>query len=445
MKVTLEKKDSVSKRYHVEFETGILEERENKSLSMLAKTVQIRGFRKGKVPLYLVRQMYGANVREETIREIMNEGLREAMENEDMEIVGVSDVEPAPYKKGEPFRFSFTAETLPKIEEIDYSGVEVWHEETEITDEQVDEEMQNLREFHAEVIPLEDQRPAAQGDVVKIGRSEFKDGEWVQLPPEEGIEIVIGKGMVPPEIESQLTGKSVGEIFDASLPNPEDSSKEIRYRFIIKDIKERRLPELDDEFAKDVGLHETLEELTSYLREKMLEESGRRSNIALKNSILAELRTKNPLDLPPSLVEDRLKELLGTYGLKPDDASINEESMEIFKSKAEHSVYSSILLRELQRLEKIEVTDHDLEDFYKKESDRTGDPVPKIKAAIRKQENMENIRALILEDKILDLVKARITIHKGTPPAEDNPESESEKSSKQEKTTKTDKEEKNDE
>jgi len=432
MKTSIQDEGKVGKKIEVEYPAEALALREQESLSEIARSASIRGFRRGKAPLHVVKRLYGEDVRQEAIKNLISEGIREVIQKEDLSIVAVTHVEPAPYKDGEPFRFAFSVEVMPTLEAIRYDGIEVWEPKTEVTGDDVSNQIERLREIHAEVAQPDPARPAQIGDVVMLGRSVRADGEWKPLPPPEGVEITLGKEMLPEKAESAVLGKSVGEIVEVELDPSEEGGEKHRLRLSVRDIKERRLPAPDDDFAKDVGIKETFAELTEHIRKSLEEEARSRDQGDLNRQILKELCLKNPIDLPVSLVDEKVQDLIRMYGLDRLKTPLNDDVMSRLRERATELVHQNLLIREIKRIDKIEITDQEVEAEIAEEAKRTGDPVPKVKARIEKEGGQETLRWIILEKKLFELLKTRITIHQGPPPQKETAGKEGPKGAKDE-------------
>lgn len=409
MKTAIHDHTAVTKRIEVQFPYDDVTNKETESLKEIARTATIRGFRKGKAPTHVVRNLFGAEVRKDTLKHFMSLGLEEALKTLDFDIVAVNDMTPAPFKDGDPFIFSFIVEIVPRLEKVVYEDIEIEAPRIGISDADVERRIEELRNMHAEVRNLDSPRPAGKGDLTTLGIALWKDGIWMPQGPEQGHEVIVGQGTMPEALENALVGKSVGDIFELEMPHSQDEVHS-RYQISVRDIRERRCPALDDEFAKDVGAFETLDVLRDTIRKQLEEIAKRNSEMSLRNRIMEKLREKNPMDLPPSMVEEKLEESARMLGISLAKLPPDGEAITTLTKMATDAVHWTLLLREVRRLEEIVVDDAEIDTFIRAEAETTSEPLPKVRARLQKEGGLERVRFNLMEDKIFEKIKSCIMI-----------------------------------
>ncbi|MCP4606832.1 MAG: trigger factor [Proteobacteria bacterium] len=399
----------------------------NQAYSKLGRTAKISGFRKGKVPRAVLRRMFGDAVGSEIRGDLVSTHLQEALKEHDLLPLSEPEIEAGDLNEKEDYQFTIKFENRHKVEEIDYTGIELERHNVVIKPEDVDKEIEKIRSSMAEVIDLEKPRPAAQGDLAKIKLKNWVDGEWKDTPwPEQ--QVVIGENTIDKKIDDVLIGMNANDEEVADLGSDKDlDEKRTRYLVCLISIQERKLPELDDEFAKDVGDYDTLDALKKGVEEKLNKEGELAEDARVQNLFFDALREKNSMELPPTLlarqemmfkmqVQSSLS-MLGEEGPGEEEEKKMEEKA---KSAAEDMVQQHLLVLECSRLENIEVTDQDVDAEIEDFAQSRGLPMPMVKAEYAKEGRREELAHKLLEKKIFDFALPKVTINKIDPPAEPN-------------------------
>jgi trigger factor len=427
--------DPVTVEVAVEVPWDRIQKGMDETYSKLARTARVKGFRPGKAPKSVLQKLYSKDVQEEVVGALVQESLVEAVRKHELPVVSSPVVEKRPeVEKGQPLAFKAKFEIRPKVEKLE-TKLALERPLAEVKDADVDQEVERLRMQHAIVRPIEGARPAAKGDLLVIDYEVEIDGEKKADMKGEGRTVQLGEGRLLDEIDEGLVGATVGEKRSIRIerpetdPNPDFAGKKVSFDVTVKELRERVLPELDDELAKDVGEYQTLLELRLKLRERLEEAAKGRAQDRLRELAVEKLVEKNPIPVPPSLVDQQLRSMLGEYlqilkmiGQKPD---LTEAGVEEMKKRAEQKVRAAILLGELSRRESIQVGEADVDARIRQIAERTGKHVAKVKAD-HSGEKREQLETQILEDKLIQYLLDNASITDASPAAAETEKKEEE-------------------
>jgi len=280
----------------------------DESFRKVGKTARIKGFRPGKVPTKVVRQLFGRQVKGEVTAQLIEKGLLQAVTEHELQIVAQPEVDAPVIKDGEPLAFKAKIEVRPKIDSVALDELVVSQPKSEVDNAQVDQEVERLRREHAEVRTPDPMRPSRAGDRLVIDYTVSVDGEDKPDMAAEGRPVELSADKLIPEFEEGLQGLSPGETRDIEVAFDEDhehdelKGKTGVFHVMVKELQELRLPEVDDEFAKDVGDYETLLELRLGLRKDLEALAERRAKAELKEKLIDKLVEINDVPVPPSMV-----------------------------------------------------------------------------------------------------------------------------------------------
>lgn len=388
------------------------------SYGKLQKSARVRGFRPGKVPRNVLRKLYGPQVNNEVIATLVEEGLLAAVQQHDIAVVASPQVDDLPrITKGEPLAFKAKLEVRPSIESIVTEGFELMKPSTEVPDEQVQAELDRLREQNAEIVTPEEPRPSKEGDLLTIDYTVEIDAEDKPDMAATARVVELGGGRLLPEFEEGLTGKQAGDeveirvAYDEETPNPDLKNKRALFKVKITELREKILPELDDELAKDLGEHETLAELEAATRAKLVEAAEERAKSALREQAIEQLVEKNPVPVPPSLTqqqEQSMRQELAFF-MQMTGQQMDLGDMGDMSERAEKKVRAAILMGELARQQGIEVEPEEVDAKLQEIADETGKHIAKVRVeyAGEKRESLEN---KLLEDKLLEFLLGQATV-----------------------------------
>ncbi|MBI4705544.1 MAG: trigger factor [Deltaproteobacteria bacterium] len=388
----------------------------DEAYARLKQRARVRGFRPGKAPRHVLAQLYGRSVQADVSKRLVEETLSRALSDRNLQALSQPEVEPGEVAEGKIFSFKARFEVRPEVAEVIWKGIEAKRPSTEVTDATIDEEIHRLRAQHATVAPVADERGAREGDVVTLGLSFDLDGK----PGTEEVETEIGRREILRDIEQALLGMRPGETkqvrasFPGGHPNPALRGRQADFAVELRELKERLVPELDDEFAKDCGEYDSLDALRADLREQVAKRLGTQAEQEVARQLVAQLCEKNPIPVPPSLVAQQAqmgeRELVAARRARGEPPDIVPALRESLRAEAEIKVRAGLLMAEIARQNNLTVTPEDLERGYAELAEQSGKNVAKIKAEYKERSQRETLMGMILEDKVLDLLVASAKI-----------------------------------
>ena len=378
MKATFISRENNDVKFMIEFSAEEFENAQIKAYQQNKDKFQIDGFRKGKAPRSIIEKRYGEGVFfEDAIDELFRENYGKALAELELEVIDSPRAEFGKIAKGEGFSATITVACYPIVDVKDYKGVEIDKVVQEVKDEDIDKEIEALQKRNARMVLVE--RPAKEGDTLLLDYSGFVGDDQFEGGTAERQELKLGSGMFIPGFEEQLVGATPGEKKDVTVTFPEDyhaedlAGKEAVFHCLVHEIKEEQLPELDDEFAKDVSEFDTLEELKNSTRERLEKYAKASEERQMQDAALAKVVEANEVEIPSVMIEDEIDRMiqeldqqLRYQGLSVDqyvefvgkDAKAFRDEL---RPDAERQVKTRMLLNGIAEAEKIEVSQEELE------------------------------------------------------------------------------------
>ncbi len=376
MASTIEKKEHSQVVISLESSKEEWNEALKKAYNKNKNRFQVPGFRKGKVPYQLVCQYYGEGVLyEDAMNEIANAQYPEAVKEHNLKVVSRPEMDVTDINEN-GIKYTITVYVKPEFELGQYEGVEVPFKEQVVTDEDVDAEIERMRKRNASLEEVED-RPAQEGDTVTIDYEGFKDGVAFEGGKGEGYNLKLGSKSFIPGFEEQVAGHNVGEEFTIEVKFPEDYHAEdlkgadAAFNVKIHAIKTEVVPELDDEFAKDVSEFDTLDELKADVRAKQQERADKDNKAAFENETVRAVCDNCEIDIPDSMVQNEVEQMADDQAARMSNQGIAldmylqyvGQSMDDFKKSLEPMarvrVKSSLVIEKITEKINPEVTDED--------------------------------------------------------------------------------------
>ncbi|MFR9192345.1 MAG: trigger factor [Anaerovoracaceae bacterium] len=378
MKATFISRENNDVKFTIEFSAEEFENAQIKAYQQNKDRFQIDGFRKGKAPRSIIEKRYGEGVFfEDAIDELFRENYGKALAELELEVIDSPRAEFGKIAKGEGFTTTITVACYPIVDVKDYKGVEIDKVVQEVKDEDIDKEIEALQKRNARMVLVE--RPAKEGDTLLLDYSGFVGDDQFEGGTAERQELKLGSGMFIPGFEEQLVGATPGEKKDVTVTFPEDyhaedlAGKEAVFHCLVHEIKEEQLPELDDEFAKDVSEFDTLGELKNSTRERLEKYAKASEERQMQDAALAKVVEANEVEIPSVMIEDEIDRMiqeldqqLRYQGLSVDqyvefvgkDAKAFRDEL---RPDAERQVKTRMLLNGIAEAEKIEVSQEELE------------------------------------------------------------------------------------
>jgi trigger factor len=410
----------------------------------IANQIKIPGFRKGKVPKQIIDTQIG---KEQILEEFVNSSVpayfRQAVADEDLAPITDPDIDVQQLERGKPFVFSATVEVRPRLsfEESDYTGIKVTKPTVEVTEQEIDDWIERLRERFSELEPVG--RPVQQGDFVTVDLSVIKGGQKVEQASREDYLYFVGSGEVGEKLDVELVGAKPGAILKVSDALPERFGEElggaaVDISVIVKDVKARRLPEVDDDFAKTASEFDTIQQLRDDLRERLTEVKEREAGAALRDLVLEAMIDKVDVDLPQSLIDEEtdhrihhardraermgvgLEKMLELQGW--DEARLREDSRE----HAIRAIKSDLVLEGIARNASLEVTAEEIGAEIAVLAQAYGREPKAVAKDLERSGQVVTLAGDIIRTKALDLLVERADVDteqpEDAPPEDAKPE-----------------------
>jgi trigger factor len=427
MKVSVEQIGEITSRVKVELPEEAVSRQLKKAYNRLNRSAKVRGFRPGKVPLTILKRHYGDQVNHEVGLELVNDSLMEAVEQTGMEVVSQSDLDREPLQEGEPFRYSFVVEVIPQVHAQDYKNIPAKRAPVDVSDEEVAAELDLRRQENFHLRSLEVPRPIRQGDHAVLDFKTFVDGKPISDGEARGFHLEVGSNRFNPEFENELLGASKGEEREILVSFPVDygnknlAGKKAAFQVAVKDIKEKVLPELNDEFAKNLGKFESLEDLRSAIRQELESSKRKRIDDEVWVQICDELLKRNPFQVPKGMVEQELQRMLDTvrFRLSSQNITLEQAGMDenTFKERnrqmAEKRVRTSILLERISHQEELKISDEELEQGLHSAAEKMNQPFEKVRDFYLRNNMMDSYRHQLLEEKVINFLENQADISEG--------------------------------
>ena len=422
IRVELEDVSSVKKRLKVEVPAGIALQELDQIAGQYKKHARLPGFRPGKAPVKLIKRHFRKSIRSDVLQKLIPDSYDQAIREKGVEPIGEPSLDNLTFEEGQPLVYEANFEVHPQIELPPYQGLEVTVESKLLTPEDIDQELAKLREANSRLVSV-DHRPIEEGDYAVVDLDgKYLDEEEGGRPrepfQEENVVVHVGDEHTHKSFNKALLGASIGEEkkfevqYAADYPEPKLAGQKLLFAIKVGDIKKKELPELNDEFAKDLGDHETLGELREKIKERLTADRERNRENDLGNKLLEQLVDSIDFEVPEILVENRidgmLRELaykMASQGLDPSKANVDWMKVRAdYRPNAEKQVRANMTLSEIGRREEIEVSAEELEQELEKMADSMEQPKEKVRQYFQKDDRMEGLKTQLARKKALKIL-----------------------------------------
>lgn len=430
MKIDIDELGPVQRKIRVELPAEAVATEFSRAYKNLGQRVRVKGFRTGKIPRNVLQGIYGEEVVSEVRSHLVEEALSEAIKDRGLQIVSRPEVESQDLRDGGAFSFSAVVEVKPQIEIKDYLGVEIEKVKVAITDAQVDEALQRLRESHASLELVKDREVVQKGDFVTLDFDGTVAGNHFLGGKGENYVLEVGAGKALPQFESAVEGASMGESRTAQVeypenyPNKEIAGKTVDFSLVVREIKQKVLPQLDDEFAKDHGEHESLDQLRAAIRKRLEEELQHYQDEQLKEQLLSRLLAAHSITTPQSMVERQTRYLMERYqaqmseqsGAGGESAPPTEEVRKSFEARAARQVQATLLVERIAQLENVEISDKDIQERVDNIARAAGERAKTVRDYYSRPDAREDLKAQLMFDRTVGYLFERAKIKEVDPP-----------------------------
>jgi trigger factor len=425
MKTSVEEISSIKKKVFIE----IPEDQVNKEVESfykdLGKKAKIKGFRPGKVPRNILERYFKDYVKAEVIQKLIQDTYPQALSEIDLQPVSPPMIDPGEFEGGKSFQYSAVIEVKPDIKLEGYTGLKIEGKKEEVKDEEVEERLRALQNLHANLKTISEARPIQAGDFVIVDYEASMGGKPLEGGKAIDFTVEVGSGQFIPALEEKLIGLKPEEEKEIEVSFPEDygyqkwAGKTLSFHVKIKEIKEKILPPLDDEFAKDLGDYSSFEELKAKLKGEIEKEKELVLERQLKDQVVDQLLEANPFEVPESLVEEQAKAMvsdmklkLAAQGMVLKNLGVTEEKLqEDYKAMAQKQVKTFLILDKIASQEGFAVTDEEADDRLKEMAERMHQKFDVVKRYYEKNELLPEVKAGIIRDKILNFLLEKANVN----------------------------------
>ena len=420
MQVTVSEVGGLTKKLKIVLPKEAVSKELDAGFNKVKNEARIKGFRRGKVPRHVLERGYGQRVRAEVAEKLIQETYFDAVEKEKLDVVVHPEIKEPVFEEDGSFSYEAEVDTRPQFQLEGYKGLEIEREPISVGDEEIDREIERLRKEMAPLRNVED-RSAQEGDIAIVDFDGFHEGEPMKQVHGEKVNVDIGTGRHGQEFESSLVGmnkgaeKTVEVDFTADSPNPILAGKKVEFRIKLLEIKERVLPEIDDEFAKDVGQEfETVAALREHIAGQILAGKEQAIEGGITDRIMEKLLEGNQFEVPGRLVQYEINEYikqtedtLKRGGLTLESAGINRtEAEERYRDTAAKRVRGDFILKKIAELEDIKIQDEDLEKGFARIAGQYNMTVPEVKGYFKSRDDLLPFVGELLNEKILAFLRS---------------------------------------
>ena len=421
MNCKLEKTENANEvKFEITVEAAKFEDAMKKVYFKSAKYFNIPGFRKGKAPMQIVEKYYGPEIfYEDAFNEVAQEALEEAVEENKLDVVSRPEVDVKQMEKGKDLIFTVVMQTKPEAEVSKYKGIEIKKIEYNVTDEDIEHELHHMQEHNSRLISVED-RAVESGDTTTIDFEGSVDGVPFEGGKAENYDLEIGSNTFIPGFEDQIIGMKIDENKDVKVKFPEEyfskelAGKDAVFKVKLHEIKKKELPELDDEFAKDVSEFDTLKELKADIKAKKEKQNEEKAKYETQDAVIKALCEKTKVEIPSGMVEMEVENMLKDFEQRLAYQGLNleqyfkmmgkteEEVKKEYEPQAIEGIKSRLALEAVIKAEKIEATDKEVEDKMKEMAKNYG---KENDEEFLKNENVKNyIKQGLESEKAIDFL-----------------------------------------
>ncbi|MCP3103822.1 trigger factor [Myxococcus sp. K15C18031901] len=421
MKVQVEELSPIETKLSIEVETARVADELNRAYSALGQQVRLPGFRQGKVPRRILEQRFRGQVEDEVIQRVVQTAYLDAVREHKVEVVASPQVTNGGLKADAPFTFEARVEVKPKVEAKEYAELPLAKVDAAVSDEQVNEQLERMRQSLGRLDPVTDRTSAASGDYATVDFDATVDGQPFPGSKAEGITVQVQPGELVESKIAALEGVKVGESKDIDYAFPADyrveevKGKTGRFHVTLKDLKKEVVPELNDDFAKETGIAQSLDELRTKLRTDM--EKARRSQADNdeREALVKVLVERNAFDVPRAMVERAMDSMLRgalqqlqRSGVDPSRLNLDFNRLrEEMREKAVQEVKGTLLLESIALKEGIQANDADVDARIEQLATEAGQPVATVRKYFKGPDERLGLALRLREEKTIEFLKGR--------------------------------------
>ena len=418
MKTEFEDVTETQKRLTIEIPSDVVSQEIDRITKGYSKQARLPGFRPGKVPASVIKQRFKDQILHDVLHGLIPRAIEDALTERGVEPVDTPNVKDVDIREGQPLKFTAAFETLPPFDPGDLSTIELRQPPATIELNAVDQTLERLRDRAARLEPVEE-RPAASGDtlIVDLDRTDASGA----ADRHDAVPVELGAPANPPGFDENLIGLSPGAEKTFGVHFPDDyavkelAGSDVTYRVAVKEIRQRVLPALDDEFAKDLGEFETLDALRDRIEKDLTEEAETASRRQVRNDLLKQLAQRVTFEVPGALVEREIDRRLEEFARRLMDQNIDPRQANIDwaqfreaqREPARDAVASALVLDEIARRENLVVAQEDLDKEIEQFAARSGRTTAAVRAQLEKEGGIARLTAGLRREKAVDYAMSR--------------------------------------
>jgi trigger factor len=409
IEITPKKSDGVERLLQISVPVETVRDAEEKAARRYATRVRLPGFRPGKAPAAMIKKKFADAIRQETLESLVQEAYKEVVEREQLKLASQPHVHDVKFGENEPLTFELHFEVRPDIALARTQGFRVQRTERHVTDEQVREQVEQVREQRATWTPVED-RPA-EGDMVTVVLATADDSG--AIPEGKQYPLVLGAGQAIPGIEELIMEARPGQTIERPVKWPEDfpdesqRSKTKTVRVTLQDVKRKTLPELDDAFAREVGDFDSIDALRKAVRDDLESNAQRETESEIRQRLLDDIIGANQFDVPPSWVSQLVEAYANAYQVPESE---KEKFASEFRPMAERQVRRDLVIDTVAERESLTATEADLDDRIAETASKRGADPGQLYASLQKAGRLKELERSITEDKVFKWLLDRNTV-----------------------------------
>ncbi len=439
MDIKVEEISALTKKITVTLPDDTVQPKLNEAYDKLKKEVKMKGFRRGKVPRSIIVKYHKAQVEGETGEKLVQDNYFEAVEKEGIDPITHPEIKDVKYNDDGSFTFIAEVDIRPEFELAQYKGLEIEKEEILVTDEEIQLELVSMQKSMAPLRSVTD-RTIQEEDVVIVDFQGFNNGNPMPQVKQEDYSVDVGSGNMGAEFEEKLIGMNKDEEkshevdFPETHPNPMLKGKKVEFRVNVKDVKERVLAEIDDEFAKDAGEEfNSLDELKASINERLTKQREERAEGATTDKVMQKLLANHEFDVPKRLVAFEIEQMIKQTeqqfeqsGMSLEAAGLSRETLaQQNEEVAAKRVRGDFILKKIAETEEIKVEEEDMDRGFKRIGDMYNMPVAKVKEYFQNRDDLLPFMNELLNEKILAYLREQ-AVFVDAPEVEEKPEEKTE-------------------
>ena len=409
IEITPKKTDGVERLLQISVPVETVRDAEDKAARRYASSVRLPGFRPGKAPPAMVKKKFADAIRQETLESLVQEAYKEVVEREQLKLASQPHVHDVKFGENEPLTFELHLEVRPEIALQRIQGFRVQRTERHVTDEQVREQVDQVRDQRATWTPVEDK--PAPGDMVTVVLASAD--ETGAMPEGKQYPLVLGAGQAIPGIEELIMEAQPGQTVERPVKWPEDfpdeaqRSKTKKVRVTVQDVKRKTLPELDDAFAREVGDFDSIDALRKAVRDDLEANAQRETESEVRQRLLDDIIGANQFDIPPSWVAQLVDAYANAYQIPEGE---KDRFATEFRPMAERQVRRDLVIDTVAERESLTATEADLDDRIAETAAKRGGDPGQLYASLQKAGRLKELERSITEDKVFKWLLERNTV-----------------------------------